>query len=67
MIAELCELKFSLGIEANYAGYFGVNIIKLPDGQLNPTQVWQIRHCQGIDSRSLVNSSSSSMQLCPRT
>jgi hypothetical protein len=31
--------------------------------QLNPPQVRQIRHCQGIDSSGLVKSSSSGMQL----
>jgi hypothetical protein len=31
--------------------------------QLNPPQVRQIRHCQGIDSKNLVKSSSSGMQL----
>lgn len=31
-IAELRECKFDLGIEADYAGYLGVDLFKLPDG-----------------------------------
>lgn len=37
-IAELRECKFDLGIEADYAGYLGVDLIKLPDGTMLMSQ-----------------------------
>ncbi len=35
---ELCECIFDLGIEADYAGYLGVDLIKLPDGSMHVSQ-----------------------------
>lgn len=37
-ISELCQWKFDLDIEADYAGYLGVDIIAQPDGTLLMSQ-----------------------------